>query len=202
MDGAPPQAYGCTQVRDSLAVFLEIERERPAEAMARHPALWHHIQHCPDCFADYLAARALLAAEAAGEIPALALPPTWSPRRVIAAIRQIVLTRPMLLRALPAAGPLRGDAPTAHTLLDSFSPEPPGRLVITVSEHPTQGWSLQVQITPPMLGKIELSAGPLQTEAAFQPDGSAIITSLPMILFREEAAPDLAIRLVPTPSEE
>lgn len=201
MDAEPAHAYGCAQARDNLAALLEVERERPAEAMVRYPNLWRHLQGCPDCFADYLAARALLAAEAAGEIPALALPPARSPRRAIAAIKQIILTRPVLLRALPAVGALRGEPPAAHTLFDTFSQEPPGRIVITVIEHPAQGWSLEVRVAPPIAGQVELSAGPFQVEARFQPDGSATFTGLPAMLFRETAAPDLAIRLVPMSNE-
>lgn len=198
MEENPQRPDHCAQTRDALAGFLEIERSSPAEAMARHPALWPHLQRCPTCFADYLAARALLAAERAGAIPALRLPAAPVRPRTPVAPRRIILTRPMLMRALPAAGPLRGEQhqEQEHTLFDAFTPAPQSRIVIIVEPQPAHGWSLLVHVIPPIDGRVELTAGPHQAQAPFHADGVATLTSLPPALFTDPTAPDLMITLV------
>jgi hypothetical protein len=189
----------CADCEAQLAAFLEIERIDPAQAVARHHALWRHIWSCADCLEDYLLAHTLLAAEADSTFPPLQLPTRKaSPYPNLAPIH-VVLTRRALQMALPPryTGTTRGGSSDSHMLYSNTLANA-RQITIVVREQASNTWSLQVTIDPPLSGVLLLTTGDERFAEPFLPMGSAIINKLPARLFIDPQAPALEISIVPS----
>lgn len=194
----PPEELTCATL-DDLPAYLDRERaEGERAAAARYPAVWWHLWVCPDCAEEARLARALLDAEAAGElasVPAV-VPPgpvaleLWPPLR---------LERDFLYAAIApqaALGAAWGEGDEATLLAE----ESLGRYRVALYARPAAAagiWSLSVMVSPVVRAVAVLRFGTWVFRAPFDPSGTATVEAVPVALLSGRVGPPLEVRIEP-----
>jgi hypothetical protein len=181
---------------DDLPAYLDCElTEGEATAAVRFPDVWWHLWSCSDCAEEARLTRALLAAEATGElrpVPSLLLtsstPVPWPALRLARDFLHQVFAPQLALGA--AWGE---DEP----LLLAEEADGIYRVALYARNGAPGFWSLSVVVSPPVRAQAVLRFGKKAFRAPFDYSGTATIPAVPETLLIEGLGPPLEVRIEP-----
>lgn len=194
----PAEELTCAMMGDLPAYLDREQAEGEAAAAARYPGVWWHLWVCPGCAEEARLTRALLDAEAAGElgpIPAVVAPgpaalDLWP---------ALHLKRDFLYAALApqaALGAAWGEEDEATLLAE----ESLGRYRVALYARPAAAagiWSLSVSVSPVVRAVAVFRFGTWVFRAPFDPSGTATVDAVPAALVSGRVGPPLEVRIEP-----
>lgn len=199
----PPTGEPACAALDDLPAYLDCElAEGEAVAAVRYPAVWWHLWVCAACAEEARLTRALLVADAAGEVaPVPAAEPSASaapPAVSLSPWPLLYLERDFLYAAITpqiALGAAWSDDDEATLIAE----ESVGLYRVALYARPREAgnWSLSVMVSPVVRAVAVLRFGTWVFRAPFDATGTATVAAVPGALLSGRVGPPLEVRIEP-----